>query len=129
MSHTVDTFSTLTHSLTPIGCSFSHTSHLLFYGKILSLEDVHYVFFSPSWELLCICSYVSQDMFKCHNTVMSTSNVIPYQHYGSCKAFFLAYKLAAASVSRQKLPPCYRYTHIQGKSQRLQTESIHRQPN
>lgn len=82
-----------THSVTPVACSFLHTSLLSFYGKDpfrgrcvcvcgcwqhLCAACVHArcsVFFSTSWELLRICSYISQDMLNvttrtCHLPVL-----------------------------------------------------------
>lgn len=91
MSHTVDTISALTQSL-PSLVPFCTLHFYHFMAKILLEEDVcvcgcwqHLcaacvhapcsVFFSTSWELLCICSYISQDMLNvttrtCHLPVL-----------------------------------------------------------
>lgn len=100
MSHTVDTISALTPSLLPLVpfCTL-HFSH--FREKILLEEDVcegvgsicvlHApctVFFSTSWELLCICSYISQDMLHvitrtCHLPVLQLNSTV-----AAAKPFF-----------------------------------------
>lgn len=85
-----------THSLNPIACSFVRTTLLLFYGedsfirrcvcvRVGSMFVLHMCIHREEYSflhLLCICSYISRDMFKCHNRAMSTGSDIAEQDSG-----------------------------------------------
>lgn len=100
MSHTVDTFRTLTHS----HCLFLFTHFYftilwerLFHRRstdtstsvcVLWMCRVAYSFLHPgNCCVMCIYSCISQDMFKCHNTDMSAGSVIAELICSSFKAF------------------------------------------
>lgn len=66
--------------------------------------------FSASWRSgLFMCSFISQDMFRCHNTVTSAVCVTAEQHCSGHKSVFYVVHTPAAAAASQ--PPATKAPH------------------